>query len=48
MQGQPRKYSKNCKVFHIFAGVIKFKVHKVHKVYKVYKVNEPLRAFGPR
>ena len=45
MQGQPRKYSKNCKVFHIFAGVIKFKVHKVHKV---YKVNGPLRAFGPR
>lgn len=24
MQGQPRKYSKNYKVFHIFAGVIEF------------------------
>lgn len=44
MQGQPRKYNKNCKVFHIFAGVIKFKVHKVHKVYKVYKVNGLLRG----
>ena len=44
MQGQPRKYSKNCKVFHIFAGVIKFKVHKVHKVHKVYKVLGPLRG----
>ena len=45
MQGQPRKYSKNYKVFHIFAGVIKFKVHKVHKVYKVYKVNGPCGYF---
>ena len=32
MQGQPRKYTKNCKVFHIFAEVIKFKIHKIHKV----------------
>ena len=32
MQGQPRKYTKNCKVFHIFAEVIKFKIHKIQKV----------------